>query len=163
MLGYNLTTKQTTGDGLRVDALLVAEGVKITKEMYLAFLIDRANQKSAIIASKYGGMNIEEVAEKDPNAIITTRVCPKAGLTDADLDNIVKGLEIENSPNAKEQLKNMYNMFTSIDSTQLEINPWGLNDKNETICVDAKVGIDDNAEFRQKEIVDMKANSLAAE
>jgi len=83
---------------------LVAQGVKLTKEMYLAFLIDRAAQKPAIIASKYGGMNIEEVAEKDPSAIITTRVDPKTGLTDADLDNIIKGLEIENSPNAREQL-----------------------------------------------------------
>jgi len=57
----------------------------------------------------------------------------------------------------------MYNMFVSIDSTQLEINPWGLDDKNNAVCVDAKVGIDDNAEFRQTEITDMRANSLASE
>jgi len=147
-LGYNLTTKQTTGDGLKVEAVMVAEGVKLVKEMYVAYLIDRASQKPAIISSKHGGMNIEEVAEKDPSAVMLTRVDPGKGLTEADLNNIVKGLGIESSPNAKEQLKNMYNMFISIDGTQLEINPWGLNDKNECCAVDAKVGIDDNAEFR---------------
>jgi len=70
MLGFNLSTKQTTGDGLRVDAVLVAEGVKLDKEMYLAYILDRASQRPAIVASKQGGMNIEEVAAKDPSAII---------------------------------------------------------------------------------------------
>lgn len=80
MIGYNLITHQTTKKGLPVKAVLIHEGVDIKRELYLAFILDRKSQKPALICSKYGGVEIEDVPEKD---ILVEVIEPKLGLTDA--------------------------------------------------------------------------------
>lgn len=79
MIGYNLITHQTTKNGLQVNAVLVHEGVDIKREIYLAFILDRKSQRPAIIASKFGGVEIEEV---DPKHILVETIEPREGLTD---------------------------------------------------------------------------------
>lgn len=76
MLGYDLITKQTGSKGLKVEAVMISEGVKIEKEFYLAFLLDRSRQCPAIVASTRGGMNIEEVAAKEPDQIVVQPINP---------------------------------------------------------------------------------------
>jgi len=92
MIGYNLITHQTTKKGLEVNAVLVHEGVDIKREIYLAYILDRKTQRPAIICSKYGGVEIEEV---DPKYILVETIEPKIGITDAQLNNIVKELELD--------------------------------------------------------------------
>lgn len=94
MLGYNLITKQTTKKGLKVNAVLVHEGIDIKKEIYIAFILDRTSQLPCCIASKFGGMDIEEVAHKHPESIIKKTINPKKGLTDEDAKEIIAKLEL---------------------------------------------------------------------
>lgn len=144
-----------------MNAVLVHEGVDIVREIYLAFILDRKSQRPAIIASKFGGVEIEEV---DPKDIIVETIEPKVGVTDAQLDKIVKELELTMvADQAKEQLRNLYKMFNELDLVQLEINPWATDPKNKLFCIDGKLNVDDNAKFRQKELLHMKQNSLGSE
>lgn len=95
MIGYELSTKQTGDKGLPVDAVLINEGVKINRELYLAFILDRSNQTSVIVSSTKGGMNIEEVAEEDPSAIIKEIVNPKTGISQQNIDSMISQLGLE--------------------------------------------------------------------
>ncbi|KAL4439632.1 hypothetical protein ABPG74_004034 [Tetrahymena malaccensis] len=164
MIGYNLITHQTPKAGLRVDAVLVHEGVDIVRQIYLAFILDRNSQKPAIVASVNGGVDIEEVAKTHPESIIVQPICPSAGLTDADLNTVVSKLQLSHiAEDAKTQIRNLYQMFNKLDATQVEINPWATDPKDKLYCVDAKINIDDNAKFRQQELVQLRKNSVASE
>jgi succinyl-CoA synthetase beta subunit len=154
MIGYNLVTQQTPKAGLKVNAVLVHEGVDIKRQIYIAFILDRNTQGPAIVASIHGGVEIEEVAHKDPNSIIVVPIDVKKGLQEADLDKLVNKLELQSeAKQAKEQIRNLYTMFVELDATQVEINPWATDPSNKLFCIDAKINIDDNAKFRQTEIV----------
>lgn len=163
MFGYNLTTHQTTGDGLTVNAVLIHEGVDIVRQIYLAFILDRNSQRPAIVASIEGGMEIEEVAKKNPDAVKLYPFEYHTGPTEAILNSLEKDLQLQDVPGFREQIHNLYKLFQSTDCVQLEINPWAVNPKKEIYSVDAKIGIDDNAKFRQKELFDLKKTSLASE
>lgn len=163
MLGYNLVTHQTTKEGLKVNAVLIHEGVDIVRQIYLAFILDRNSQRPAIVASTEGGMEIEEVAKTKPEAIITYPIEVDTGITDAILNSLEKDLSLQKCPGFRDQVKNLYNMFVSTDAVQIEINPWAINPKNEVYSVDAKISIDDNAKFRQRGLFELKKTSLATE
>jgi succinyl-CoA synthetase beta subunit len=90
MIGYNLVTQQTKKEGLRVNAVLVNEGIDIKRQIYLAFVLDRTSQKPALIVSKEGGVEIEEVAKHKPDAIHNYPFDYDAGLTEAQLNDVVK-------------------------------------------------------------------------
>lgn len=106
-------------------------------------------------------INLKKVNPKD---ILVETIEPSLGLTEANLKNIIKTLELESiEEQAKEQLKNLYKMFVSLDLLQLEINPWATNEKNVLYCIDGKLNVDDNAKFRQPELVEMQHNSLGSE
>lgn len=156
MIGYNLITHQTTAAGLPVKSVLVHEGVDIEKEFYFAFLHDRPNQGICCVFSKKGGMDIEKVAEEDPAAIHTKKICIEAGMSAVEAYDVCDKLGITGPMRDQgcEQLLNLYKMFTSIDATQIEINPWAVTPDQDLYCVDAKIGIDPTADYRQKEIVD---------
>jgi len=116
---------------------LVHEGVDIDRQIYLAFILDRNTQGPALIASKFGGMEIEE------------------GLTDEDAKKVAEKLDLGQEPflsQAVDQMKNIYKMFIELDSTQVEINPWATDPKKLLWCIDAKINVDDNAKFRQTEL-----------
>lgn len=163
MIGYNLVTHQTTKDGLKVNAVLIHEGVDIVRQIYLAFILDRNTQRPAIVASTEGGVEIEEVAKHNPDAVKLYPLEVDTGITEDILNRLEKDLKLQDVKGFREQVKNLYNLFQKTDAVQLEINPWAVNPKKEIYSVDAKIGIDDNAKFRQKELFDLKKNSLASE
>jgi succinyl-CoA synthetase beta subunit len=111
-------------------------------------------------------MDIEEVAKKDPESILTAPISIKTGLTPDIAGKIVDRLDFANETqrnHAIDQLQKLYKMFISIDATQVEINPWAVTPDDKVYCVDAKILIDDSAAYRQKKYVDMQKNSLASE
>ena len=163
MLGYNLVTHQTTKDGLRVDAVLVHEGVDIKRQIYLAFLLDRNTQGPIVVASTKGGMDIEEIAKEDPKAIRVYPFTIEEGVTEKLLTQLGEDLKITEIKGYRDQVRALYKLFLETDSTQIEINPWAVNPKNEIYCVDAKINVDDNAKFRQGKLVELRKNSLTAE
>lgn len=140
------------------------EGVDIVRQIYLAFILDRNTQRPAIVASINGGMEIEEVAKSDPKSIIVRPLEVDTGLTDKIADEIIDNLQLQKvRQQAREQMRNLYTLFQQLDATQLEINPWATDPKEQLFCIDAKINIDDNAKFRQKELVELRKNSLASE
>lgn len=164
MIGFNLITKQTPKEGLHVKSVMVEEGVDIVKQLYFAFILDRKSQGPAIIASKHGGMEIEEVAEKHPESMVYQPIDIKDGITDDIAKSVVEKLGLSDiSEQATEQMRNMYKMFCELDCTQLEINPWATDKDNKIICVDAKINVDDNAKYRQKLLMKMKKESVGSE
>ncbi|KAF8922291.1 succinate-CoA ligase [Mucidula mucida] len=147
MLGSKLITKQTGAAGRICNAIMLAERRDPAHEYYVAVLNDRVSQGVVLVASSQGGMNIEEVAAKDPAAIITTPIDYETGLTQ-DLGFKSKGAQEE----AADIFLNLYRIFKEKDATQIEINPMAETTDGHVLCMDAKFGFDDNAEFRQADI-----------
>ena len=158
MLGKTLVTKQTGPDGKVVNRLYIEEGCDIKKEYYLSMLVDRSTSSVSIIASTEGGMEIEEVAEKEPEKIITVNVPGDKTLDQTSLDQLVQGLEItsEQSGDFCDQIQKIYTSFLSTDASLVEVNPFVLTGEGNFLALDAKVSIDDNALYKHKEIADMR-------
>ena len=158
MLGKTLVTKQTGPDGKIVNRLYIEEGCDIKKEYYLSMLVDRSTSSVSIIASTEGGMEIEEVAEKEPEKIITVNVPGDKTLDQTSLDQLVKGLEItsEQSGDFCDQIQKIYTSFLSTDASLVEVNPFVLTGQGNFLALDAKVSIDDNALYKHKEIAEMR-------
>ena len=158
MLGKTLVTKQTGPDGKVVNRLYIEEGCDIKKEYYLSMLVDRSTSSISIIASTEGGMEIEEVAEKEPEKIITVNVPGDQTLDQASLDQFVQGLEItsEQSGDFCDQIQKSYSSFLSTDASLVEVNPFVLTGEGNFLALDAKVSIDDNALYKHKDIAEMR-------
>ena len=158
MLGKTLVTKQTGPDGKVVNRLYIEEGCDIKKEYYLSMLVDRSTSSISIIASTEGGMEIEEVAEKEPEKIITVNVPGDQTLDQASLDQLVQGLEItsEQSGDFCDQIQKIYSSFLSTDASLVEVNPFVLTGEGNFLALDAKVSIDDNALYKHKDIAEMR-------
>ena len=158
MLGKTLVTKQTGPEGKVVNRLYIEEGCDIKKEYYLSMLVDRSTSSVSIIASTEGGMEIEEVAEKEPEKIITVNVPGDKNLDQASLDRLVQGLEItsEQSGDFCDQIQKIYNSFLSADASLVEVNPFVLTGEGNFLALDAKVSIDDNALYKHKDIAEMR-------
>jgi len=154
MLNKRLVTKQTPKEGIPVHHIMVAESVDILRETYLCILMDREYNGPVIIASPAGGMDIEDVASKTPELIKTVPVDIFEGVTDSMADDLAEFLLFtgDKKQKAAQEIKNMWNMFLEVDATQLEINPFVETVQGQVVSVDAKIGFDDNAQFRQKEI-----------
>ena len=157
MLGKTLVTKQTGPEGKIVNRLYIEEGCDIKKEYYLSMLVDRSTSSISIIASTEGGMEIEEVAEKEPEKIITVNVPGDQTLDQASLDRLVQGLEItsEQSGDFCDQIQKIYTSFLSTDASLVEVNPFVLTGDGNFLALDAKVSIDDNALYKHKDIAEM--------
>ena len=159
ILGGTLVTHQTGKDGKKVNKLLIAEdvyypGSNEPKEYYLGILLDRAKGKNVIMASTEGGVEIEKVAEETPDKIIKEWVDPKIGLQGFQVRKIAFALGLEGNA-LKEMIKfiySLYNAYDKIDASLFEINPLLKTSDEQILAVDAKVNIDDNALFRQKDI-----------
>ena len=158
MLGKTLVTKQTGPDGKVVNRLYIEEGCDIKKEYYLSMLVDRSTSSVSIIASTEGGMEIEEVAEKEPEKIITVNVPGDKTLDQTSFDRLVQGLEItsEQSEDFCDQIQKIYTSFLSTDASLVEVNPFVLTGEGNFLALDAKVSIDDNALYKHKEIAEMR-------
>ena len=157
MLGKTLVTKQTGPDGKVVNRLYIEEGCDIKKEFYLSMLVDRSTSSISIIASTEGGMEIEEVAEKEPEKIITVNVPGDKSIDQTSLDRLVQGLNItsEQSADFCDQIQKIYTSFLSTDASLVEVNPFVLTREGNFLALDAKVSIDDNALYKHKDIAEM--------
>jgi len=159
MLGAKLITKQTGAAGRICNAVMLAERRDPSHEYYVAVLNDRATGGPVLVASSQGGMNIEEVAAKDPDAIITTPINFDNGLTKDEALGVAKKLGFKDDKTQSEAADifiNLYKIFKDKDATQIEINPLSETADGAVLCMDAKFGFDDNAEFRQKDIFDLR-------
>lgn len=158
MLGNKLVTKQTPKDGILVSKVMVAESVDIKRETYLSILMDRAHNGPVIVACAEGGVDIESVAEKTPDAIKILPIDITVGLTDQIASQAADYLQFKGKLKdaAVDEIKKLWKFFLSVDAVQVEINPLAESHKDEVVSIDAKISFDNNAEFRQKEIFEME-------
>ncbi|KAG5361258.1 putative succinyl-CoA ligase [GDP-forming] subunit beta [Yarrowia sp. C11] len=154
MLNHKIFTKQTGPQGKPVTAVYVVEREFVRREAYVAILMDRATQKPIIVASAQGGMDIEGVAAENPDAIHTFPVDIHTGVTDAQAIEVAKSLGFSSkaTQEAADDIKKLYKVFTEKDATQIEINPLSETTDHRVVAMDAKLGFDDNASFRQEEV-----------
>ena len=158
MLGMTLVTHQTGPEGKIVQRLLIEEGLPIDRELYLSMLLDRQEAKLLIMASQAGGMEIEVVAAKTPEAIIKEHIEPGIGLIAFQARKIAFALDLK--PELVNQfvtlLTGLYNAYLNTDASLVEINPLITTKDNRIIALDAKLNFDDNALFRHKDIKDLR-------
>jgi succinyl-CoA synthetase beta subunit len=158
LLGKKLITHQTGPEGREVKRLYVEVSSNIEKEFYLSCLVDRATSKIAFITSDQGGMDIEEVAVKSPDKILTTKVELNEEISKEDCEKITKIFNLEGSSKneAISLIKSIYTMFIKTDANMVEINPLILTEEKKIVCLDAKVNFDSNALFRHPEILEFR-------
>ena len=153
ILGMNLVTHQTTSEGQKVGRLFIEQGAAIAKELYVGLLVDRGAGKVVVMASKEGGMDIEEVAAHNPAAILKELVDPALGLAGFQARNLAYGLGLtgDAAKNAANFLLKLYQAFVAEDAAMLEINPLVLTKDDKVIALDCKFTFDDNAMYRHAE------------
>ncbi len=158
MLGMQLVTHQTGPKGLPVDRLLIEAPCDIARELYLGALIDRARQRVVFMASSEGGMDIEEVAARTPEKILSVAVDPVAGLQGYQCRQLAFGLGLEGAQirELTRTMLGLYRLFTERDLSLVEINPLVVIGDDRLLALDAKVNIDDNALFRQKALEELR-------
>ena len=158
LLGKKLITPQTGIDGKEVKRIYVEESSEISKEFYLSCIVDRATSKIAFISSDQGGMDIEEVAKNNPEKIITTRIDFQTEIKHEDCEEVIKIFKLNSDANnqAIKLIKSIYKLFIENDASLIEINPLILTEDNKIICLDAKINFDDNALFRNQEILSLR-------
>ncbi len=154
MLGMRLVTRQTGPEGKIVHRLYIEEGAEIARELYLSLLIDRASSRIAAVASTAGGMDIEEVAAKTPEKILTLTIDPAIGYQPFYARRLASalGLKGTQAQEAAGLLSGLYRAFIETDASLIEINPLIVTKGGKLLCLDAKMGFDDNALYRHPEI-----------
>ncbi|MBY0470803.1 ADP-forming succinate--CoA ligase subunit beta [bacterium] len=158
IIGKTLVTPQTGPQGKKVHKVWIEEGSDIAKEFYLGILVDRAISQIVMMASTEGGMEIEEVAAKHPEKIIKVAVDPTTGYQPFHGRKLAKalGLNADQTKLAVPFFGGIFKCFMETDCSLVEVNPLILTKQGKLIALDAKLGFDDNALYRQKEIVDMR-------
>ena len=158
LLGKRLITHQTGPEGREVKRLYVEVSSNIEKEFYLSCLVDRATSKIAFISSDQGGMDIEEVAVKSPDKILTTKVELSEEISNEECEKIIKIFNLRGSSKneAIALIKSIYKMFIKTDANMIEINPLILTKEKKIVCLDAKINFDSNALFRHPEILELR-------
>jgi succinyl-CoA synthetase beta subunit len=158
MLGMQLITPQTGAEGKKVSRVYIEPGVNIKQELYLSLLLDRESSSIVFVASTEGGMDIELVAEKTPDKIIKTFVCPEMGFQSFHGRSLAFGLKLE--PGVQKQFqelcKKLYRLFLEKDASLIEINPLVITQEDELIPLDAKMSFDDNGLFRHPDLLTLK-------
>ena len=154
IIGMNLITPQTGPQGKKVLKVYIEEACKIKKEFYLGIVLDRAKGKFVMMASTEGGMDIEKVAAETPEKIFKVDIDPLMGINDFQARQIAFSLNIPNQAlkDFLKQIKLLSKISEDKDFTLVEINPLILTEDNQVIALDAKINIDDNALFRNKEL-----------
>jgi succinyl-CoA synthetase beta subunit len=158
MIGMNLVTAQTGPEGRQVQKVLIEEGLDIRKELYLGIVIDRQTGKPVFMASASGGMDIEEVAAKNPEAILREYVEPGLGLQGFQARRLAFGLGLapELINDAVQFMIALYRAFEDTDASLAEINPFLVTGDNKVYALDAKMNFDDNALYRHKDIKELR-------
>ncbi|HAD27758.1 MAG TPA: ADP-forming succinate--CoA ligase subunit beta [Rhodobacteraceae bacterium] len=158
MLGRTLVTHQTGPEGKQVNRVYIEDGSGIKTELYLALLVDRNTSCVSFVASTEGGMDIEEVAASTPEKIVSFSVDPASGLSAFHGRRVAFALGLEGAlvKQCVKLISQLYNMFIERDMEMLEINPLIVTEKDELKCLDAKMGFDSNALYRQKAIMGLR-------
>ncbi len=158
ILGMQLVTHQTGAAGQKVQRLLIEEGSAIDRELYLGIVLDRASAKIVFMASKSGGMEIEEVAAKDPDAIFKQYIDPAVGFQPYQARALAfkLGLKPTQINGAATFMQGLYKAFVDTDSTLMEINPFITTKDDKLVALDCKINFDDNAMFRHKDLKELR-------
>lgn len=158
MLGRTLVTHQTGPAGKQVNRIYIEDGSDIERELYLALLVDRQTSRVSFVASTEGGMDIEEVAASTPEKIVSFSVDPASGLSDFHGRRVsfALGLSGAQVKQCVALVKNLYRMFIEKDMEMLEINPLIVTTEGNLKCLDAKMGFDNNALYRQADIMALR-------
>jgi succinyl-CoA synthetase beta subunit len=151
MFGKRLVTKQTGPEGQPINCVLVQTKIGISRELYLGLVVDRSSRKIAIMASSEGGMDIEEVAAKTPDKIFNIVIDPVMGLQNYQARSVSDALRLDDTQQVQliHLLQGLYHLFLDKDLSLIEINPLIVDGKDNLLCLDAKISVDDNALYRQ--------------
>ena len=157
MIGMNLVTHQTGPEGKKVKKVLVEQAGQIVKEFYLGIVLDRATSKLVMMASNEGGVEIEEVAHKNPEKIIKVWIDPVVGLASYQARKLAFGIGLKSTLISQfvKVATSLYKLFIDTDSSMVEINPLVLTAKEELFALDGKLNFDDSALFRHKDIAQL--------
>ncbi|MEP2827441.1 ADP-forming succinate--CoA ligase subunit beta [Parvibaculum sp.] len=158
LLGSTLVTHQTGPEGKEVHRLYIEEGSSIERELYLSVLVDRATSRISFIVSTEGGMDIEEVAAKTPEKILSFSIDPASGISSFHGRKVAYALGLEGDQVKKgvALIEKLYKAFVTEDMSMLEINPLVVTGEGDVVCLDAKVNFDSNALYRHKDIVELR-------
>ena len=158
MLGSTLVTLQTGPKGKQVNRIYIEQGSAIEKEFYLSMLVDRESSRVAIVASTEGGMDIEKVAHDTPEKIVTITVDPVANICPHHVRRLSKalGLTGDLAKQMSPLITNLYKAFVESDMSLLEVNPLIITKDGKLVCLDAKIGFDDNALFRHPDLAALR-------
>ncbi len=158
MLGMTLRTHQTGPEGQEVRRLLIEEGVSIAKELYAGFVLDRETQRVTFMLSNEGGVDIEEVAATHPEKIIKVAIDPLTGLMPYQIRQacFAIGLKAELHRKAEKMFRGLYDAVIDTDASILEVNPLIITQEGDLLALDAKMNFDENALFRQPQIVELR-------
>ena len=161
MFGKRLVTNQSGPSGKVVYRVYVEEAANIEKEIYLGLVLDRTTERIMVVASKSGGMEIEEIVRSEPASIIRAVIDPAVGLTEFQAREIAFGLDLDPSQvqQAVKIINGCYRAFRDLDATMVEINPLIVTEDGTLIALDAKMSFDDNALFRRPEIAELRDKS----
>ena len=161
MLGKRLVTQQTGPKGKLISRLYVEEATSITAEFYLSLVLDRCSERIMVVASAAGGMDIEEVAKNNPQAIVNISVEPAVGIQKFQAREIAfaLGLEAKQVNQAVTVIEACYRAFRDLDATMVEINPLVVTEDGRLVALDAKMAFDDNALFRRQQISELRDKS----
>lgn len=158
MLGMTLVTHQTGSEGREVNRLYIEDGCSIARELYLSVTLDRSTSRVMFVASREGGVEIEEVAEKTPEKIVKIEIDPACGMLPFHARKLAfaLGLEGEAFKNGVKLMLNLYKAYLELDASMIEINPLVVTDEGKVMALDAKMNFDENALYRQKEVASMR-------
>jgi succinyl-CoA synthetase beta subunit len=158
MLGKRLATQQTGPEGLPVERVYVESGSEIAREIYLSLTLNRERGRIAVIASAAGGMDIEEVAHKTPDKILTVTVHPAAGLQGFQARELAFGLGLKGAQVTEFQalVGALYRLYLEKDLSLVEVNPLIVTKAGALVALDAKINVDDNALFRHPELARLR-------
>ena len=158
LIGSRLITPQTTADGVEIRKIYVEEGCNISRELYLGIVLDRERDLPVIMASIEGGVEIEEVANKNPEKILKVHIDPITGLGDWQARKIAFGLGLQGNQikHCIKFMKSLYKLFVNLDCSIVEINPLVVSSDDEIIALDAKINFDSSGLFRHPEIEELR-------
>ena len=158
LLGKKLVTPQTDEDGQPINQVIIEAGQDISKELYLSLLVDRSTEKISILASTEGGMDIEQVASESPEKIIKHAIDPLGSLSIEECQSIAKKLNLDSVllEQFTKTMIGLYSIFTKNDGNLIEINPLIISKQNEIIALDGKIDFDDNALYRNEDIIHLR-------
>ena len=158
LLGKKLVTPQTDEVGQPINEVIIEAGQDIFKELYLGLLVDRSTERITILASTEGGMDIEQVASESPEKIIKHAIDPLGNLSIKECQSIAKKLNLNSVlwEQFTKTLIGLYSIFTNNDGNLIEINPLIISKQNEIIALDGKIDFDDNALYRNEDIINLR-------